>query len=144
METGNRLKSMLIYDSNGLPLFLHYFEDTLEIDESLFSGLLSAIGSIGKQIFNQSIATIEFGGDHGENNNKIVVITRELISIGKQVYFVFFMEGNVNLKPLKSLSSMIFLETKEMLQKGISDHKPIKMRISKIITSHWDSKGRKK
>ncbi len=135
----NKLKTILIYDERGLPLFMHSFDSKVQLDETLFSGLLSAIGMIGKNIFNQDIATIQFGGEKMDQTSRIVVISRELILVKKQINFVFLIEGKISLKQLKSLSSMIFLEIKQFIQKEGKRDPKVSEKIAQIIKEHINS-----
>ena len=54
------LKCLLISDDSGIPFYSREF-DFEGIDATLLSGLLSAVGTIGKTLFKQDIATIVFG-----------------------------------------------------------------------------------
>ena len=78
------IKSILICDSQGYPFYMKQIDPTMtEMDSSIFSGLISAISTIGKQLFNEDIATITYGDKY-----KITIITKELISYQKTIYFV--------------------------------------------------------
>ncbi len=132
------LKSMLICDNTGLPFFSRDFDEFVEIDDALLSGLLSAIGTIGKTLFKQDIATITFGENIGPNNSKIVTISRELFSLQKQIFFVFFLQGDIALKQLRSLSTMIFMEAKHIFKNRVPDQKLVGDLIDKIVDNKFD------
>jgi len=84
------LKCLLISDDSGIPFYSREF-DFEGIDATLLSGLLSAVGTIGKTLFKQDIATIVFGENiQPKNASKITVISKEFFQIKKQIFFVFF------------------------------------------------------
>ncbi|MHA1583899.1 MAG: hypothetical protein ACTSWL_01470 [Promethearchaeota archaeon] len=132
------LKNLLICDNAGLPFYSRSFDKQIHIDDALLSGLLSAIGTIGKSLFNQNIATIAFGENTGGESSKIVIISRELFSINKQIFFVFFLSGETNLKQLRSLSTMIFMEAKNFFRNTIPEQNVISPRIDKIINQYYN------
>ena len=83
------IKSILVCDSEGYPFYSKQIDKSLgEIDPAIFSGLISAIGSIGKQIFKEEIATISYG-----ENYEITIITKELFGDDKIIYFVFLLNS---------------------------------------------------
>ena len=129
------LKSMLICDATGLPFYSRSFDEALVIDDALLSGLLSAIGTIGKHLFSQDIATISFGENRpGDPDvSKIVTISKDLISKNKQIFFVFFISGKVDLKKLSALSTLVFMEAKSSLLNRVPEQKMIALKINKII-----------
>jgi hypothetical protein len=126
---------MLICDATGLPFYSRSFDEALVIDDALLSGLLSAIGTIGKHLFNQDIATISFGENRpGDPDvSKIVTISKDLISKNKQIFFVFFISGQVDLKKLSALSTLVFMEAKSSLLNRVPEQKRIALKINKII-----------
>lgn len=127
------IKNLLICDNTGLPFYSRSFDKSIKIDDALLSGLLSAIGTIGKSLFKQNIATIEFGENQSKNSSKIVTISREIFSKQKQIFFVFFISGDMELKQLRSLSTMIFMEAKNFFRGKTPEQKKIAERIDKII-----------
>ena len=131
------LKSLLICDATGLPFYSRSFDEALVIDDALLSGLLSAIGTIGKHLFNQDIATISFGDGRNSKTSKIVTISKDLISKNKQIFFVFFISGDVDIKRLSGLSTMIFMESKASFLNRIPEQKMIAVRIDKIIDNKF-------
>ncbi len=133
------IKSLLICDNTGLPFYSRSFDQSIQIDDALLSGLLSAIGTIGKSLFKQNIATIEFGENRNENSSKIVTISREIFAKQKQIFFVFFLQGSMDLKQLRSLSTMIFMEAKNFFRGKTPEQKLIAARIDKIIDTNYDS-----
>ena len=133
------IKSILICDNSGLPFYSRSFDQTIRIDDALLSGLLSAIGTIGKSLFKQNIATIEFGENTSANSSKIVTISREIFSKQKQIFFVFFVSGIMELKQLRSLSTMIFMEAKNFFRGKTPEQKLVAERIDKIIDTKFNS-----
>lgn len=133
----SNLKSMLICDNGGIPFYSRDFDNFVKIDDALLSGLLSAIGTIGKSLFNQDIATITFGENMGIKASKIVTISKELFSLHKQIFFVFFIRGEVDLKQLRSLSTRIFMEAKASFRNVMPEQKIIAEKIDKIIDLNY-------
>ena len=134
------LKSMLICDATGLPFYSRSFDEALVIDDALLSGLLSAIGTIGKHLFNQDIATISFGdGRNFQKSSKIVTISKDLFSKNKQIFFVFFISGEVDIKRLSGLATMIFMTAKSAFLNRIPEQKTIALQIDRIIDNKFQS-----
>ena len=124
-------KSILICDSQGYPFYSKKIDPSLdEIDPTIFSGLISAIGAIGKQLFKEDIATISFG-----ENNEITIITKELLGNQKSIYFVFLIEGDADLKLMKKLSTNIFIETKHVLKDPTAAKLDIKEKVDRILAN---------
>ncbi|MHA1338747.1 MAG: hypothetical protein ACTSRZ_01830 [Promethearchaeota archaeon] len=122
------IKLLLITDSNGFPFYSKSFDKSFDkFEPTLLSGLISAIGLVGKSIFNEEIATITFG-DNGSKRN-IIVINKELISVGKVLYFVFITEGKTDFKLMSQLATHIFIEAKSILK----DDNPLKKSINHIV-----------
>jgi len=122
------IKLLLITDSTGFPFYSKYFDKKyIQFESTLLSGLISAIGTVGKTLFNEEIATISFG--ENEANNKIIIVSKELISIGKVIYFVFIVQGNYNFKLMSQLATHIFIETKNVLKNNIN----LKQDLAPII-----------
>jgi hypothetical protein len=125
------IKSILVCDSQGYPFYSKKLDQNLdEIDPTIFSGLISAIGAIGKQLFKEEIATISYG-----DNYEITIITKELFGNEKSIYFVFLIEGEKDLKLMKQLSTNIFIETKHVLKDPSAAKLDIKQKVDKILTN---------
>ena len=123
------IQSILICDDSGYPFYSKKFDPNLDaMDPTIFSGLISAIGLIGKQLFKEDIATISYG-----ENNEIIIITREFIEDQKTIYFVFIIEGEADLKLIKQISTNIFIETKEVLKDPTSKKLDIKKKVDRIL-----------
>lgn len=131
------LKAILIYDDRGIPLFIHKFDISINIDDVLISGLLRAIESIGEKIFNQNIANIEYSGEHGDIKNKIAIITKKMFYNDRKTFFVYFFHGNIEFKRIRALTNLIYLETKEFLYQNMVDQKPITNKIIPIVENNW-------
>ncbi|MFX0106250.1 MAG: hypothetical protein ACFE75_12290 [Candidatus Hodarchaeota archaeon] len=125
------IKSILICDSQGYPFYSKKFDPNMgEIDPTIFSGLISAIGAIGKQLFKEEIATISYG-----ENYEITIITKDLLGDQKSIYFVFLIEGDKNIKLMKQLSTNIFIETKHVLKDPSAAKLDIKDKVDKLLVN---------
>jgi hypothetical protein len=123
------IKSILVCDSQGYPFYSKKFDQNLgEIEPTIFSGLISAIGAIGKQLFKEEIARISYGDRY-----EITIITKELFGDKKSIYFVFLIEGEADLKLMKQLSTNIFIETKHVLKEPSSAKLDIKEKVDRIL-----------
>ena len=123
------IKSILVCDSQGYPFYSKKFDQNMEeIESTIFSGLISAIGAIGKQLFKEEIARISYGDRY-----EITIITKELIGDKKSIYFVFLIEGEADLKLMKQLSTNIFIETKHILKETSATKLDIKEKVDRIL-----------
>ena len=125
------IKSILVCDSQGYPFYSKAFDNNMsDIDSTIFSGLISAIGVIGKQLFKEEIATISYGEKY-----EIAIITKEIFGTQKSIYFVFIIEGDRDLKLMKQLSTNIFIETKQVLKDPDAAQLDIKQKVDKILAN---------
>jgi hypothetical protein len=125
------IKTVLICDSQGYPFYMKKVDPTMNaMDPSIFSGLISAIGTIGKQLFNEDIATITYGDKY-----EITIITKELLFDQKTIYFVFLVEGEPDLKLMRKLSTNIFIETKQVLKDPSAAKMDIQQKVDKILVN---------
>ncbi|MFX1376227.1 MAG: hypothetical protein ACFFA0_10465 [Promethearchaeota archaeon] len=125
------IKSILICDSQGYPFYSKKLDSNLDdINPTIFSGLISAIGAIGKQLFKENIATITYG-----ENYEITIITKEMFGNQKSIFFVFVVEGQADLKSMKQISTNIFIETKHVLKDPSSAQLDIKEKVDKILAN---------
>ena len=123
------IKSILVCNSDGYPFYSKKIDPNIgDIDPAIFSGLISAIGAIGKQLFREEIATISYG-----ENYEITIITKELFGDEKVIYFVFLIEGDPDLKLMKKLSTNIFIETKHVLKDPYTARSDIKQKVDRIL-----------
>ncbi len=130
------LKAMLICDSAGYAFYSKNVDAKFQsMDPVLLSGLISAIGSLGKVLFKEEIANISYGNSAKKKN--IVVITQELFGIEKVIYFVFITKGDINYDLLRKLRSAIYIETKHDLKStnALKDVKGLHNTIDRIINS---------
>jgi hypothetical protein len=133
------LKCLLISDDSGIPFYSREF-DFEGIDATLLSGLLSAVGTIGKTLFKQDIATIVFGENiQPKNASKIIVISKEFFQIKKQIFFVFFYHGEQNMKKLRQLATTIFMEAKHSFRDRTPETQQLRKNIDRIIELKFDS-----
>jgi len=132
------LKCLLISDDSGIPFYSREFNFE-GIDPTLLSGLLSAVGTIGKTLFRQDIATITFGASiQAKNSSKIIVISKEFFSIKKQIFFVFFYHGEHNMKQLRQLATTIFMDSKQSFRNRTPETLQLRKDIDKIIELKFD------
>jgi len=125
------IQSILVCDSQGYPFYSKTIDPKLgELDPTIFSGLISAIGLIGKQLFKEDIAKISYGEAY-----EIVIITKELFGDDKLIYFVFIIEGDVDLKLMKQISTNIFIETKHVLKDPSAAKIDIKTKLDKLLSN---------
>ncbi len=132
------LKCLLISDDSGIPFYSREF-DFEGIDPTLLSGLLSAVGTIGKTLFKQDIATIVFGENiQPKNASKIIVISKEFFQIKKQIFFVFFYHGEQNMKQLRKLATTIFMEAKQSFRDRAPETRQLRQIIDRLIELKFD------
>ena len=133
------LKCLLISDNSGIPFYSRQF-DFEGIDAALLSGLLSAVGTIGKTLFRQDIATITFGESiQAKNSSKIIVIARDFFALKKQIFFVFFYHGEHNMKQLRQLATTIFMEAKHAFRdQAPQEMHQLRKSIDRIIELKFD------
>ncbi len=125
------IKAVLVCDSQGYPFYSNKMDPSIgDIEPAIFSGLISAIGAIGKQLFKEDIARISYGEKY-----EIGIITKELYGDKKVIYFVFLIEGEPDLSLMKKLSTNIFIETKHVLKDPLSAQLDIKEKIDKILAN---------
>ena len=125
------IKAILVCDSEGYPFYSNKMDPSIgDINPAIFSGLISAIGAIGKQLFKEDIARISYGDKY-----EIGIITKELFGDKKLIYFVFLIEGEPNLPLMKKLSTNIFIETKHVLKDPLSAQLDIKEKVDKILAN---------
>ncbi|MFX1523715.1 MAG: hypothetical protein ACFFCC_09445 [Promethearchaeota archaeon] len=121
--------SILVCDSTGYPFYARKLDPSIgDMDPTIFSGLISAIGAIGKQLFKEEIATISYGESY-----EITIITKELFGDIKSIYFVFLIEGDPDLPLMKKLSTNIFIETKQVLKDSSVAKVDIEKKVDRII-----------
>jgi hypothetical protein len=128
----------MISDDSGIPFYNRVFNGFKLLDDTLLSGLISAIGSVGKKLFKQEIATISFGT--GTDASYMSVVTRELFSAEKTINFVFFYTGNVGeiqLKVFRELATTLFMETKLLLRTNAPNMVEIREKINKILDQRF-------
>ena len=141
----NGLGCMLIADSSGIPFYSRVYNGFQLLDDALLSGLISAIGTVGKKLFNQEIATIAFGT--GSDCAHVMVITRELFSEEKTINFVYFYQGHpeeILMKLLREISTTLFMETKNMFRIAVPDTVLIRKKIDQILDKKFSILDEKK
>ncbi len=125
------IRAVLVCDSQGYPFYSNKIDPSIgDINPAIFSGLISAIGAIGKQLFKEDIARISYGEKY-----EIGIITKELFGDKKLIYFIFLVEGEPDLPLMKKLSTNIFIETKHVLKDPLSAQLDIKEKIDRILAN---------
>ncbi|TXT62640.1 MAG: hypothetical protein BAJALOKI3v1_530020 [Promethearchaeota archaeon] len=134
------IEKLLICDSQGYPFYTKDFDSAIpSIDQALLSGLISTIGTLGRQLFKKEIANITFGT--GVSQSHIFIVTKELLSEGKSIYFVFFMKGECDQKLVKDISTTIFIENKNILKRSKNFSGQIKDRVDSILKNRYSGIG---
>ena len=125
---------MLITDSHGIPFYYRSLNEFEDLNKNLFSGLIYSIGQIGKQIFNQNLATIHFGTTHSTH---LVIITKSIFSEKRVLYFAFFIEGDCDNILMREISSSVFIETKTLLKVEGRDDQEIQATIDEFMDKKY-------
>ncbi len=125
------LQHLLICDTAGFPFYARNFNGS-EVDSTLLSGLISAIGSVGRHLFKKEIATISFGDE-----DQIVVVTKDLFASDTCVNFVFICSDDYDLKQFRQIATRLFIEIKPFLKYKQPDVAPIKNLADKILVNQF-------
>jgi hypothetical protein len=141
-RTFSMLEFLLICDSDGLSFYNRQFRDTIKFNEpALLSGLISAIDSLGRHVFNKKVAVVTYGEDNvsnvDESISKIIVISKDLLAQDKRMNFVFFSSGDSSIKALREITTAIFIEIKSLLRVHPPDYKKIGLIVDKIIDNKY-------
>ncbi len=136
------LESLLIHDTSGTSIYHRNFRESFKFgDPTLVSGLISAIDSIGQQLFSKQIAVVTYGEDNISNIDepisKILVFSRDLFGQEKHINFVFFSTGDISMKVLREVVTTIFLEIKTLLKGDQPDYKRIGLIVDHVIENHF-------
>ncbi|MHA1732577.1 MAG: hypothetical protein ACTSU5_11590 [Promethearchaeota archaeon] len=126
---------MLICDEEGFAFYSKDF-DGVELEASLLSGLISAIGSVGRHLFNKEIATIHFGDE-----DSIVVISKDLIAAGRTINFVFLCSESYDIQDLRRVATRLFMGLKPHLKYKSSDVGPVYALADKLVATHFPDLG---
>jgi len=128
------IKSFLICDSNGIPFYSKKID--MSIDDhyaSLFSGLISAISIVGKKLFNEEIATINFGIN---SRAKIMILSRDFYGMSKKIFFIFLCEDEINHNKINRFITNILIEARVLLKNYFPYHQnELEKKVSRIIKS---------
>lgn len=130
--------TFLICDSTGFSFYSRNFNDNSnKIEPALLSGLISAMGTVGRKLFNEEIATISFG----ENaKNSITIISKEIFGSDISIYFVFLTEGDFDVKRLRGLCTHIWIETKSVLKNpdALMKNPAIISKIDRLVDQKFE------
>ena len=131
------IQKLLICDSQGHPFYSRDFSNKIpDVDRALLSGLISTIGTLGRQLFKKEIANITFGSGH--DTSHIFIVNRELLFQGKSIYFVFFIQGNCDNKLVKDISTTIFIENKHILKDTNKFSAKIEEKVDSILDHKYN------
>jgi hypothetical protein len=111
-----------------------------QIDDALFGGLISAIGSLGKNLFKQEIATITFGMGNkivSNDQSSIVIVSKDLFIEDKIIYFVFFIQGECNHQLTREIATSIFIETKQSLKHPFDVQADLKSKVNRMLDTRF-------
>lgn len=130
--------TFLICDSTGFSFYSRNFNNNPNrIEPALLSGLISAMGTVGRKLFNEEIATISFG----ENaKNSITIISKEIFGSDISIYFVFLTEGDFDVKRLRGLCTHIWIETKSVLKNpdALMKNPAIISKIDRLVDQKFE------
>jgi len=125
------IKSILICDSRGYAFYSRILDEQIpNYDSALLSGFISAIGTIGRELFKEEIATISFG--YQKDAPSIIVLSKDFFGTEKRIYFVFLIQGEIDLKKIKKVSTNIYIQNKDAL-KNSKINFPQQEKIDKIV-----------
>ncbi|MFX1237015.1 MAG: hypothetical protein ACFFAS_12800 [Promethearchaeota archaeon] len=130
------IKALLICDSAGYAFYSKNIDSKLKsMDPILLAGLISAIGALGKQLFEEEIAKISYG--NGLLSKNIVVVTQEMFGFEKVIYFVFVTTGEIDYELIRKLRSAIYIGAKNDLKNtsNLKDIKGLQNKIDRIVNS---------
>ncbi len=139
---GNMLESLFITDCTRTALVHRKFRESFkEIEPTMLSGLISAIDSIGRLVFNKEFAVVTYGEDNisniGDTVSKIVNFSKDLFAQDKRISFVFFSTGDCSIKILRQLVTTLYIELKNLLRDEQPNHDKIGLIVNKIIDNNF-------
>ncbi|MHA1794594.1 MAG: hypothetical protein ACTSUK_00655, partial [Promethearchaeota archaeon] len=129
------IKGIQISDATGVPFYTKIGPSIGDFESTILSGLISAIGNMSNVLFQKEVASISFGS--GANTNNIFIISKEIHDTRKKIYFVFFVDGQEDIKILRRMATTIFIHTKEILKHKSSEFRYISTRIDKVFSSQF-------
>ena len=128
------IKNFLITDSTGIALYSKSVNSAKEISTQLFSGLISTVGTVGKMLFKQKLATITFGSDV-KNQNQVVILSKDRYGERKSIYFVFAGNHLENTIPLKEIAATLYIEAKKELTNP--QNGDLKQKIDNLLENRF-------
>ncbi len=131
------IKCLQICDSLGYPFFYRRFDGFPLMDDTLLSGLISAIASVSNQIFHNKIATITFGDPF--SHSQMIIIQKDLLHEAKSIYFVFFIRGECDMVLVKEISTEIFIELKNSFRNPSYIANELTEKINFILNHRFQS-----
>ena len=126
----------MITDSTGIAMYSKNVNNSKEISTQLFSGLISTVGTVGKMLFKQKLATISFGSNFDEN--QIIILEKERFGEKKAIYFVFAGNHLENTVPLKEIAATLYIEAKKELNNPQQNQEDVlKQKIDAILENRF-------
>lgn len=129
------INGIQISDSNGIPFYTKFMRLDGEFESTILSGLISAIGNMSYLLFKQDVASISFGA--GADLHEIIIISKEMMSLKKKIYFVFFVQGDEDISYLRRMSTTLFIEAKDLLRKKSAEVRNVYTRIDNVINRQF-------
>jgi|SRR5271157_1401221 len=136
------LDSLLICNTSGLPFYSRKFSPSSKLgdDPSLLSGLISAIDSIGRMMFNRKVGIINYVEEESRPNeadSHVVIMSKDLFSEDKHINFVFFVFGECDMSELRQVSTSIFIEIKQFLRQSNPEFDKIESNVNHILDTQF-------
>lgn len=129
------IKNFLVTDSTGGALYSKNVNSGKDISTQLFSGLISTVGTVGRMLFKQKLATITFGAN--ENENQVVILTKDRYGEKNSVYFVFAGNHLENTIPLKEIAATLYIETKKELNDPQNNKDVLQRKIDTLLENRF-------
>ena len=124
------IDAIFITDRTGINYYDRQFNGFSINEPSLMTGLLSAMSSVGREIFNKDIANLTFG--EGKNTINIALIIKDIQRLSKRIFFVFI-HNHSNINDLKGMATNIFITVKNLFNLKIPDTQMFKQKVDKLI-----------
>ena len=131
------IKNFLITDSTGVAMYAKNVSNSKDISTQLFSGLISTVGTVGKMLFKQNLATISFGSNFDEN--QIIILEKERFGQKKAIYFVFAGNHLEDAVPLKEIAATLYIEAKKELNDPQNNKDLLKQKVDTILENRFNN-----
>ncbi|MHA1730802.1 MAG: hypothetical protein ACTSU5_02615 [Promethearchaeota archaeon] len=135
------LASLLICDAAGTAFYSRDFcERSRNLDPILLSGLIAAIDSVGRNIFDKKVATVYYGEENAFSDDtvgKVIVITKDLFQEQRHINFVFLCTSDCALKGFREVATTLFIELKPLLRGEYPNLKAIREKADAVIDNRF-------